>query len=211
MASQIAHEIRNPLNSLQLNIEYLKTCLDKNLTVDSTLFPSLVSQLQRLKQLTSDYLNFAKMPPQKKKKVSLQNVIADLLHFYKNSRIKIHYVAFERNLPLIEVDPDQLQSAFLNILKNAEDASSDSGDIHISLKYNSKSRCIDILFKDFGCGIDEGHKDKIFLPFYSTKAEGTGLGLAMTQQILYENNASIEYSPNHPRGAVFKVSFSLPS
>ncbi|MBI2027438.1 MAG: hypothetical protein HYS98_06525 [Deltaproteobacteria bacterium] len=209
MAAQIAHEIRNPLNSLQLNVEYLRECLEKNLKKDPSLFPSILSQLERLKQLTSDYLGFAKMPPHKKKKVCLKEVLADLLHFYKNDHIKIHYMAFEKNLPLIAVDPEQLKSAFLNILKNAEEASAQNCDIHITLKYNSTHKCIDIFFKDFGSGVEATHRDKIFLPFYSTKAHGTGLGLALTQQILYENNAQIEYSPNQPQGSIFKVSFPI--
>ena len=203
MSTQIAHEIKNPLNSIQLNIEYLQEKCKTTELRDDKVFNSLLSQIFRLKRITDSYLKFSKMPKVEKKMLEVNKVLKDLCDFYKDKNITI-YEDYENSLPVIKADALQLRQAFLNILKNASEAMPTGGKIKVVTEYDKNKKMIEVSFADEGEGLKEEEKDKIYLPFYTTKAQGSGLGLSLTQQIIHEHGGSVMCYPNQPRGSVFK-------
>ncbi|MBI2608386.1 MAG: HAMP domain-containing protein [Deltaproteobacteria bacterium] len=217
MSAQVAHEIRNPLNSIQLNLDYLKEKFkildssrpkpgdDKGVETIEEVFISLSSQIERLKTMTDNYLKFTKMPESEKQKIKLQDLLKKLCDFYKAPNIHIS-TEIEKNIPFVQGDPSQLNLAFLNILKNASEAMPRGGNVKIKALHNQTQKMIELYFNDDGEGLTQQEYEKIFLPFYTTKAQGSGLGLSLTQQIIHEHNGSIECFPNQPLGTTFKVS-----
>lgn len=208
MSAQIAHEIRNPLNSLLLNIEYLQEQSRKKGFQDEKVFDSLISQIHRLKEMTNSYLQFTKMPASQKTKIEINNLLKELCSFYKDEKVTI-LKEFDTSLPSLTCDPLQLKEAFLNILKNAGESMAEGGCVTIKTHYNSANKMIEISFQDEGEGIPEDKRKNVFLPFYSTKAQGVGLGLTLTQQIIEEHGGKIECQNNTPRGTIFRVGLPM--
>ena len=204
MSTHIAHEIKNPLNSIQLNIEYLREKSKKTPLYDDKVFPALLSQVFRLKKMTDSYLKFSKMPQSEKKMLEVNKILKELCNFYKDENVEINQI-YEGASPLVQADALQLRQAFLNILKNASEAMPSGGKILIETKYDKNQKMIEVNFSDEGSGLKEEEKDKIFLPFYTTKAQGSGLGLSLTQQIIHEHGGDITWHSNQPRGSIFKV------
>ena len=116
-------------------------------------------------------------------------------------------VALERDVPPIKADPDRLQQVFINVIKNAIDACSTGG--HIEVRMDTQGHNIYIEFADDGCGIPLDEIDKIFEPFRSGKASGTGLGLYLSRNIIERHRGTIEVSQEKDRGTLFTVTLPI--
>ncbi len=210
MSAKVAHEIRNPLSSISLNTELLEEEIAGYGGVDSkeakSLLKSIARELDRLTEITDDYLRFAKLPAPRLKERSLNRVISDLLSMLEvemeERGVKIHR-DLAPNLPKVKVDQRQLRRALLNVLKNSLEAMPGGGGIRVSTEADSDRVLVSI--SDEGTGIDEDHIDKIFAPFFSTKEMGTGLGLPLAQQIVAEHGGEITCSSEMGKGASFVI------
>ncbi len=219
MATQIAHEIRNPLNALGLKLELLEESVDEvasegggspNQEV-TRLVSAIGKEIDRLREITDYYLKFAKFPEVEKEQVELHTLLTDILAFYRDE-------AEQRGIKLTgeidrqlraPADPSLLRHAMTNLLKNAIDAVEPVSEPHISVKAWREGDQIRITVKDNGPGISAPEPKRVFEPFFSTKKSGTGLGLTLVQQVVEEHGGDVICSSSSGEGTVFRI--TLPS
>jgi PAS domain S-box-containing protein len=214
MSAKVAHEIRNPLSSISLNSELLEEEIVSYKGVDSseakTLLKSITKELDRLTEITDDYLRFAKLPAPHLKELTVNRMVSDLLSMLE-PEMEERGVKVERQLtprlPKVKVDQQQLRRALLNMFKNSLEAMPEGGVIRVSTSADTDSVLIQI--SDTGAGIKREHMDRIFTPFFSTKEMGTGLGLPLAQQIVAEHGGEITCSSELGKGASFVVALPV--
>ncbi|GIU82552.1 MAG: HAMP domain-containing protein [Acidobacteria bacterium] len=198
LASGLAHEINNPLASIYSLIQMIQK--HENLDKDAKEKLNLVqSQILRIKRVTSDMMDFARVRPSTRQLVDLNGVIESSLRLVSfDETFKKLDVSkdFDPDLPKILADPNQMQQVFLNILLNARDAMPNGGKILI--KTRKLDGNIEIEIADTGIGIRKENLGKIFDPFFTTKAagKGTGLGLAVCYGIITAHEGKIEVESN---------------
>jgi two-component system, NtrC family, sensor kinase len=225
IASHITHEIRNPLSSISLNTELLEEelgALDPAATgggdgggAESAQRPSdeakgllraIRKEVDRLTEITEEYLRFARLPRPRLEPESINEIFLDLLSFMRGE-LEARGITVERSLdpdlPTVEADENQLRQAFLNLLRNAGEAMSAGATLTVSTRATEGRVAIRIT--DTGSGIDPEDLPRVFEPFFSTKEGGTGLGLALTQQIVQEHGGTIEVESVAGRGTTFTI------
>jgi two-component system NtrC family sensor kinase len=215
LSAGIAHEIRNPLASISLNVQMLskKWALDdaaKNIVSDT------LEGIDRIKSLVKGILDFAKpsTPALKRGSIArvLRNSISLLDSQIRKKRIEVK-LDLPDDLPEIVFDEHQIQQVLVNLLLNGFEAMSDGGSIRIkgSIEKDQKKRRrrLALHIMDSGGGIPPANLSKIFDPFFTTKPEGTGLGLSIVHKILDQHHASIDVVSAENRGTTFTLSFPL--
>ncbi|MBI4777925.1 HAMP domain-containing protein [Candidatus Desantisbacteria bacterium] len=189
IASEAAHEIKNPLAVIKAGIYFLKKILiDAPNTVQNTIL-QIDGAANRITSYIDDLLNFSKPPVLNPISVEINEVLEDSLKELSQeifSGIKI-IRDFAPELPLIEADPQRLKQVFTNLIKNASEAMKGNGELRIK----SEKGPI-IIISDTGAGISEQDMKHIFDPFFTTKGKGTGLGLAIVNRIIEAHKGSIE-------------------
>ena len=210
VAQGIAHEIKNPLTPIQLNTQRLKKKYHENKEDFARVFDESINiitqEVEGMKELLNEFLRFSRMPTPNPRPTALHKIIDDILISYsehdKNLKIK---KSFDPNLGAVHIDPEQIRRVFINLFENATDAIDDGGAISISTRVLQKEKLVRIEFSDDGSGISPAHRDKLFLPHFTTKKRGTGLGLAIVNRIIIDHNGSIQAKDNHPKGTVFVI------
>jgi PAS domain S-box-containing protein len=208
MAAKIAHEIRNPLSSISLNAELLGDEI-KSRSFDKdeaeSLLKSIMNEVDRLANLTNEYLQFSRMPVTVSNKYDLKKIITNIKLFL-DKELKSKKIDLELNLPQAPVvsfiDKDKIRQVLLNLIKNSIESLNTDGLIYITVSQNEIET--HILVSDNGPGVEKEDQQKIFEPFYTTKKVGTGLGLAISKQMVEDQNGSIHYLDNKP-GAQFLI------
>src|SRR5205085_903035 len=144
---------------------------------------AIVKEVDRLTDITEEYLRFARLPRPKLEREDLRQIVASLITFLRGE-LESRGIAVEleapANLPPVAADEHQLRQALLNLMRNAGEAMTGGGRLQLSLTVGDKF--VELRIRDSGQGIAPEHLAKIFDPFFSTKEHGTGLGLALTQQ-----------------------------
>ncbi|MGE4496749.1 MAG: ATP-binding protein [Deferribacterales bacterium] len=207
LSAGLAHEIRNPLTGISLMLDDLHDRLLKN-DADRQLIQRSLKEIERLEGLVDGLLNFASAVPPKLRTANIADILSDTLFFVKKQceRQKIILETdVEADLPMLNLDPDKIKQAFLNLLTNALDAMKNGGSLRIAVKRAEGG--IELIFSDTGVGISPEDLPNIFEPFYTTKAEGTGLGLAITHNIVSEHGGKIEAESRHGAGSRFILFF----
>lgn len=208
VARRIAHEIKNPLTPIQLSAQRLrKRYLEKipdNVEIFDQCTSTIITQVDEIKRLVSEFSDFARMPRVRKKRSDIKTMTTDTLVLYIEAHKHITFVTdIEENIPLFTFDPVQMKRVLINLLDNAVGILPEGGTIHISLHATESSILLTVA--DNGPGIDEQAKARLFEPYFSTRKSGTGLGLAITHTIVAEHNGSIRVQDNVPQGSVFTV------
>ena len=212
IAAQITHEVRNPLSSIGLNAELLDevvTGLDgtpAQLDEAKALVRAIVKEVDRLAEITEEYLRFARLPRPRLEPEDLTQIIAALAAFLgpELRRSGVELTLDLPPLPTIAADENQLRQALLNLMRNATEAMAAEGG-RLTVAATLEPRALEITVADTGPGIAKENLDKIFDPFFSTKERGTGLGLALTQQIIAEHGGRITVETELGRGTTFRV------
>jgi signal transduction histidine kinase len=217
MAAQVAHEIRNPLGSMSLNIDLIGKELQRfaNLSGGSTaecqvLLREMRSQLLRIHQVLQEYLRFARMPKSERAAVSLADFLGEKLRFVQPLLDQKHVElkrTLDPNLPPVCVDAEQLWEAMLNLISNALDAMPDGGNLTVSTQRHGTEALVSI--SDNGCGMTEEEAQHLFVPFFTTKSDGTGLGLAYTQRVVNEHGGKIICATARGKGSTFSIQLPL--
>jgi signal transduction histidine kinase len=222
MAAMITHEVRNPLSSIGLNTELLEEELSE-LTADKggpradearALCRAIQSELDRLTAITEEYLHFARLPKPKLQEEALGPIIKSLIDF-EREQLSAGGVTVEVELtpgvPPVMVDEGQLRQALLNLLRNAGEAVAEvgSGRVRVYTRRGREVGTAEVVVEDDGPGIVEELAAKIFDPFFSTKEGGTGLGLALTHQIIRDHGGSIRVESRPGHGAAFIVALPV--
>ena len=213
MASHLAHEIKNPLNSILLNAELLGdeiADLANAASADSTEARSLVDvilrEVRQLRKVAELYLDFARRPRNVTRKVSLNGLLRQIIRFLKNEFVarEIRCLkSLSSDVPNTSVDPIKLKQAFLNIIRNGMEAIGNGGELAITSQVHGDQ--IEFIVRDSGKGITAEHQEQLFTPFFTTKAVGTGLGLAYAQQVVLEHGGEIRCESAPGEGTTFTI------
>lgn len=220
LASGLAHEIRNPLGGIRAAAEMLQREL--NGSEDEEYAQMIVSEVDRLNQLITQLLDFAKPKKLKKTSVNINQILSELL-ILQRSAIQKRGISlkqeFDPSLPPVWGHEPSLKQAFLNLIKNALEAMEGGGTLRVATGYISDYRMqvgegkptpmAQVTIADTGAGIPEENLKSLFTPFFTTKPQGTGLGLMMTQRILKEHESQLRVSSKVGEGTKFKVLLKL--
>ena len=210
VARGIAHEIKNPLTPIQLNTQRLKKKFKEGSSDFTEVFDEstnvIIQEVEGLKTLVDEFSKFARMPEPNPKPYKLHRIIDDTLALYKDIRKGIKFLtSYDPKIDIIKADHEQLKRVFINLIENSIDAVNGNGIIEINTSLTKNSKTVRIEVKDNGIGIPDENKDKLFLPYFSTKKKGSGLGLAIANRIVVDHDGIIRIEDNQPRGAKFII------
>jgi len=198
----VAHEIRNPLTSIKGFTQILEKRLETK-EEELKYITTILSEIRRLEDIVKDLLTYGRPSPPNKIQLNLFNVIKDSISLLqdklKEKNIKVEYdVSFD---PKFNFDPKQMEQVALNLMLNAIESSDYGSKIIIRMKKYEEGVLLEI--KDFGFGIKEEDKEKIFTPFFTTKERGTGLGLPISQKIVEMHNGRIWFTSGNEGTSFF--------
>lgn len=209
LAAGVAHSVRNPLTSVKMRLFSLERGLDLSPTQRED-FEVIGEEIRHLDTIVRNFLEFSRPPRPKFQQVSPSDVV-DMTLVLLRHRLETYGVDVrlmrEQPLPAVDVDPEQLKEALVNLILNACDAMGENGRIEISEQtgfMDPLGRVAIIQLADSGPGIPAEIQDQVFQPFFSTKEEGTGLGLAIAKRIMEEHGGYIHLKPSaEKQGATF--------
>jgi signal transduction histidine kinase len=214
LAAHVAHEIRNPLSSIELNLDLLADEIASgpgmNVQEAQELLKSIRAVVERLDAIISEYLAFARLPQFEFEMESLNAVIQTFCKFVEPQLRRANVdlkTDLDPDLPLTLLDAEQIQRALHNFLKNAVEAMPDGGELLMTTRRNRDE--IVLRIADTGHGIPEKDLQRIFDPFFTTKKEGTGLGLPLVQEIIKQHKGTISCSSVLGKGAEFVVTLPI--
>lgn len=210
LASQVAHEINNPLGVI---LGYA-THLESKLSPDNPIYEYIIqikNETRRSKKIVEELLSYAKIPAPKLKEENLHRLIEETITFCNNlpelQHVSIKTI-FDESIKNIMIDGEQMRQVFINLITNAGHAIKENGFIEIKTEKTSQGN-IKIYITDNGEGIPEELQEKIFEPFFTTRAKGTGLGLAIAKQIIKNHLGTIKVQSKVNEGTTFII--TLPS
>ena len=214
MAKQVAHEIKNPLTPLKLGVQLLdKSWKEKDPKFDvkfEKFSKSFIEQIESLAHIASEFSNFAKMPDTILERTDIKKVVKKSIDLYTDSK-NITITLTDQTTEAIEVnaDKDQLLRCFNNLIKNAIEAMpiDRPGIINITLK--CISGILHIAIEDNGSGIAHLLRDRIFVPNFTTKSSGTGLGLAFVKQAIENMDGAISFNTGVNKGTTFTITLPV--
>jgi signal transduction histidine kinase len=210
LAAVLAHEIRNPLGSIQGTAEILKDDFQPG-DRKYEFLEIMVKESRRLNKVVEDFLRLARPQPVMMGECDLLEELNNVITLVSSEAKKLNIMLDCRvdNVPPLDGDPEKLRQAFLNIILNGLQASSPGGSITITASHEEPGQAgpgwIDLFFADSGPGIAAEAADRIFEPFFTTKEGGTGLGLAITRKIIEGHGGSIALMNEPGNGAVFRI------
>lgn len=215
LAAQITHEIRNPLSAVALNVELLEDEIEEASPEARSLLASITKEVDRLNTITEDYLRFARRPKPELSRLDLREDLRSLLTFLR-PEVELAGVALESAFPEDEVwisgDGNQLRQVFMNLIRNALEAVTEpdrdeTEPPRVEVQMRCKEGRVVVVVRDNGPGIDlpEGALERIFEAFYTRKAQGTGLGLPIVQEIVVDHGGSVRVEDTGPGGTTFRI------
>ena len=217
MAAKMAHEIRNPLGSITLNLSLVDKEIARLAETNGhsaeeghLLMQEIGSEVHRIQHVIDDYLQFARLPKPQRQPLAMNTLLEQRLAFmlgtFEQARVKLR-TEFDPALVAVHADADQIWEAVLNLVQNSLEAMPDGGELFVSTRREDKQALLRVT--DTGAGINPEQLALVFRPFFTTKTAGTGLGLALVQQIAVENGGYIECDSVEGRGSTFTIFLPL--
>jgi PAS domain S-box-containing protein len=231
LAAGVAHEIKNPLGSISIHIQLIKKALARGLKLCLKMharrhdYPEprlsydslekylniVTDEIERLNRIVVDFLYAVRPMKLEIKQGNIAMLLTELLDFYhfelEEAHIKIALV-FPENIPLLLYDERAMKQAFLNLLKNAKEAMGGGGTLTVTVAAIEDR--IKISIQDTGCGIPEGNLEKVFEPYWTTKTNGSGLGLLLVFKIIREHGGEVSVHSRLGNGTRFDITLPLP-
>ena len=224
VARRLAHEIKNPLTPIQLCAERMQRHFgaapppSREIVDECT--STIVGEVESLKALVDEFAQFARMPAPKTVPTDVHPLLLDVLALYnglfRNIRIERR---FDESLPKVRLDPEQVKRVVINLVDNGVEALGGSAarerpdgvipTIVLETQHDRTNSVARVIVADNGSGIPAADRDKLFMPYYSTKQRGSGLGLAIVRRIIVEHGGSIEVHDNEPSGSRFVIELPL--
>src|SRR5213594_458551 len=209
VAQRIAHEIKNPLTPIQLSAQRLRrrlarTAGEEQLVLEAT--QTIIHEVDGLKRLVDEFSRFARMPVLAPRPTDVRQLIDSVAILYRESHPALSITTrHPDDLPLLEVDPDHIKRAVLNLVDNAVEAVGGTGDVRVETVHVAETGHARIIVADNGPGISAEDKEKLFLPYFSTKVAGMGLGLPIVHEIVSEHGGTVWIEDNDPKGTRFVI------
>jgi two-component system nitrogen regulation sensor histidine kinase NtrY len=210
VARRLAHEIKNPLTPIQLSAERISRHFS-SAPVATRAFvdectSTIVSEVESLKGLVDEFSQFARMPAPKAVPTKVHELLDESLALYDGLFADVHFERrYAPSLPLVRVDQEQLRRVVINLVDNAIEAMERRGTITLETEHDPANSVVRIIVADNGPGIPIADRDKLFMPYYSTKGRGSGLGLAIVRRIIAEHGGAVDVGDNAPRGTRFTI------
>jgi signal transduction histidine kinase len=209
ISATIAHEIRNPLTSVKLNIQ--KVMQNEQLDGDEKEHLNITQEgIGQIEKFIKELLNFTRFSELCLESFSVEQIVEEAIkmmhHSFEAKKIILER-DYARNLPAVLADGDKMRQVFLNILRNASEAVEEGGRIKLSISAAQEdgARRVKVRISDDGCGIPEKDWENIFEPFFTTKPSGSGLGLANARKIVEQHKGSIKVVKKSGDGTSFEV------
>jgi signal transduction histidine kinase len=212
LAQQIAHEIKNPLTPMKLNIQHLlrkmesKDANAQQLAQES--LPNLIEQIDALARMANEFARFAKLPEPQFERIELNSFIAQTVVLFDKENELIAFERSEDNFWIL-ADKDMLHQVFHNLLLNAQQAIDLSKTPRIEVRVSQKNQRVEIEIKDNGIGISSEQQSRIFTPYFTTKSSGSGIGLSVVRQIIEKHNGTIRFKSQLKKGTSFFIELNL--
>lgn len=210
MAKQVAHEIKNPLTPMKLNIQHLERNIERTGEADpeqiKRLTAQLIEQIDALSTIANAFSNFAQMPQANLEKIDLVRLLVNATNLYDNfDQVSFINDIQDNKSAFVYADKKQLLRVFNNLIKNAIQAidGNDKGIVEVGVKQDETGFLIQV--KDTGTGIKKEDLGRIFVPNFTTKSRGMGLGLAMSKNIIEYSGGKIWFESSEGEGSIFYV------
>ena len=212
VARRLAHEIKNPLTPIQLSAERMNRHFagapEATRALVDECTTAIVAEVESLKALVDEFAQFARMPAPRAVPSNLNAVLTETLALY-NGVVTGTVIEPELapGLPPVRLDVEQIRRVVINLVDNALEAiaGAPGGRIVVQAQHDAANAVARIVIADNGPGLPAGDREKLFMPYYSTKRRGSGLGLAIVRRIVGEHGGSIEVGDNVPKGSRFVI------
>jgi signal transduction histidine kinase len=213
MARQVAHEIKNPLTPMKLNIQHLQRAWsDKNERLEETfkrVTTVLIEQIDSLSKLATEFSSFAQMPVNNFERCNLTESLKNTITLFEKSENVVFQYNSTWNDVFVQADKEQLGRVFNNVLKNAIQAIPEGRKGKIEVEMVESDGNIEVRITDNGRGIKEEDRGRIFVPNFSTKTSGMGLGLAITRKMIESAEGSIRFESKVDKGTTFYLTWPV--
>ncbi|HET9282052.1 MAG TPA: ATP-binding protein [Candidatus Angelobacter sp.] len=219
VARRVAHEIKNPLTPIALSAERIRRHLERGALPDQASLAvihgcteTITEAVQTVRSLVDEFSSLARFPAAQPRPSDINEIVEATLAMFNGRLDGIHVEKqLDSHLPPAMADPEAIKRALANLIDNAAEAMQDSRvrEIHISTALLESRDGLEVVIADTGHGIDREVKEKLFLPYFSTKKRGTGLGLAIVRRIIEDHHGAIRVEENRPAGAKFLVELPL--
>ena len=219
VARRVAHEIKNPLTPIALSADRIRKHLERGTAPDDASLAvihgcaeTIAGAVETVRSLVDEFSSLARFPAAQLRPADVNEMIESTLGMFNG---RLDGIAVEKqlaqDLPQAMADPEGIKRALANLIDNAADAMQDSllREIHISSSLVESKDAVEITVADTGHGVTHDLKEKLFLPYFSTKKRGTGLGLAIVRRIMEDHHGSIRVEENQPLGAKFVMELPL--
>ena len=212
VAQRVAHEIKNPLTPIALSAERIKRHLDRNSAESPTVIRScsdvILGSVETLRTLVDQFAVLAQFPTAQPKPSDLNTIVNNALQLFEGRLDNIRVeVSLSPDLPRVMADAEALKRALTNLIDNAAEAMQDSRLRLLSIEtgLTDHHEMAEVTISDTGHGLTDETRERLFLPYFSTKQRGTGLGLSIAAKIIQDHQGAIRTEPNYPSGARFII------
>jgi two-component system, NtrC family, nitrogen regulation sensor histidine kinase NtrY len=219
VARRVAHEIKNPLTPIALSADRILRHLDRNKLPDAASVEivrgcaeAICGSVETVRRLVNEFATLARFPSSQPQPANINGIIESALSMFDGRVDEIHMrTLFSSDLPQVMADSDAMKRAIANLVDNAAEAVQTSAvkEIEISTSLVPDHGLVEICVSDSGPGITQDLKERLFLPYFSTKKRGTGLGLAIVSRIIEDHHGSIRVEENKPAGARFIIELPI--
>src|ERR1043166_3255376 len=209
VARRIAHEIKNPLTPIQLSAERLRkryaNMLGANGAILEKCTSTIIQQVDELKGLVNEFSQFARLPSAQLVTQDLNDIVQEALFLFQEGHKEIRFDFSRGEIPALELDRELIKRVLMNLLDNAVGAVGQKGEIKLTTAYDRPRSLVYLEVADNGSGVAPEIRTRIFEPYFSTKKNGTGLGLTIVNQIIEDHQGYIRVRANEPRGTRFTI------
>jgi two-component system nitrogen regulation sensor histidine kinase NtrY len=168
---------------------------------------TIIQQVDELKNLVNEFAQFARLPSAQLASHDLNEIVSEALFLFNEGHNGIQFPFRPGVIPMLELDREQIKRVLINLLDNAVAAVDNQGEIRVSTVYDRARGIVTLEVADNGSGLAPEIRTRIFEPYFSTKENGTGLGLTIVSQIIEDHRGYIRALPNEPKGTRFTIEF----
>jgi two-component system nitrogen regulation sensor histidine kinase NtrY len=206
VARRITHEIKNPLTPIKLSTQRVRKKFAEGAADFARVFDectrTIIQEVDGLKGLVDEFSRYARLPASEPRPGDLHAIIAATVRLYAGLPRGIKLTTdLAPDLPELYLDPEQIKRALINLVDNAVAAVGAVGEITLRTRHLPAARRVRLEVSDTGPGFPPEDRERLFLPYFSTKKSGTGLGLAIVYRVILEHGGTVRAEDNEPRGA----------